>query len=333
MPKTREQRVLVTGGAGYIGSHTTLALIEAGHAVVVLDDLSTGSRGDVPSGTAFIEGNVADGPLVAGVLAQHRIESVVHFAGSIRVEESIGDPLKYYRNNTCASRAFIEACAAASIKSFIFSSSAAVYGDAGAGPIGEDAPVGPINPYGWSKVMTERILRDVAASMPGRLGIGILRYFNVAGADPSGRAGQRSAIATHLIKIACEVATGKRPGMQIFGADYPTPDGTCIRDYIHVSDLADAHVRVLEHLDGKPVVEVLNCGYGHGYSVKEVVAAVEAVSGRSIDAPVAARRPGDCAVLVADSARLRQRTCWRPRYDDLATIIRTALDWEKKIAG
>ena len=332
MPKTRERRVLVTGGAGYIGSNTTLALLEAGYAVVVLDDFSTGCRSDLPPDAIFIEGNIADGPLVADILAQHGIDAVVHFAGSIRVEESVSDPLKYYRNNTCASRAFIESCVAGGVKSFIFSSTAAAYGDFGAGPIGEDAPVGPINPYGWSKVMTEQILRDVAGSVPGRLGVGILRYFNVAGADPHGRAGQRTEIATHLIKVACEVATGKRPRMQIFGADYPTPDGTCIRDYIHVSDLADAHVRVLGHLSDKPVVEVMNCGYGHGYSVKEVLAAVEAVSGRKIDAPVAARRPGDCAVLVADSTRLRQRTGWRPRYDDLATIVRTALEWEKKIA-
>jgi UDP-glucose 4-epimerase len=224
----------------------------------------------------------------------------------------------------------IESCVEAGVPKFIFSSTAAAYGNADSVPIREDAPVGPINPYGWSKVMIEQVLRDVAASSSMR--VGVLRYFNVAGADPAGRAGQRSKTATHLIKVACEVATGKRPEMRIFGTDYPTPDGTCIRDYIHVSDLAEAHVRVLDGLDGgTSPFEVLNCGYGHGYSVREVLAEVERVSGRPLNAVATGRRAGDAVALVADSARLRNRVGWRPRYDDLGAIVRSAYEWERRV--
>lgn len=321
----------MTGGAGYIGSHAVLALTAHGHRVVVVDDLSTGWREAVPDGVSFYQGDVADPDLISTVIHEHDIRDVMHFAGSIEVEESVADPLKYYRNNTCASRTLIESCVAHGVARFIFSSTAAVYGDQATAPIGEDATIAPINPYGWSKAMTERILADVARVRPFH--VGILRYFNVAGADPSGRTGQRTRNATHLIKVACETATGKRPGLQIFGTDYPTPDGTCVRDYIHVSDLADAHVRVLDVLGDAHPFEILNCGYGHGYSVKEVLRAVEAMSDRPLEAKPAGRRAGDPPSLVSDSSRLREITGWQPAFDDLQTIVATAMDWERSLHG
>ena len=324
-----DRTILVTGGAGYIGSHTVLALLAGGYRVVVLDNLSTGSREALFDGAIFAEGNVTDRKLVTSLINKHNIRDAIHFAGSIRVEESVEKPLKYYDNNTSASRTFIESCVNAGIERFIFSSTAAAYGNPESVPITEDTPLQPINPYGWSKVMTEQVLRDVQAVSDMR--VGILRYFNVAGADPEGRSGQRTENATHLIKIACEVAAGKRKGMQIYGIDYPTPDGTCIRDYIHVSDLADAHLGTLEWLPEGDGFNVMNCGYGSGYSVREVLAAVEAVTGESLGAEDTPRRPGDPAELVADSSRLRNLTGWTPKLDNLETIVASALDWERRL--
>ena len=320
--------VLVTGGAGYIGSHVVIALREAGRGVVIVDDLSTGRREAVPDDVELVVGDVADSGLVAGVLADHRVEYVMHFAGSIVVEESVSDPLKYYRNNTGASRNFIESCVDFGVAGFVFSSTAAVYGIPGKVPVTEQSPVGPINPYGHSKLMTEQVLRDVTPV--SNLRHAILRNFNVAGADPAGRSGQVIEDATHLIKIACEVATGRRDVMSIFGTDYPTPDGTCIRDFIHVSDLADAHVRVLEWLAAGDRSATFNCGYGRGYSVREVLEAMGEVAGGELTVKEAPRRAGDSPEIVADSSLLRRETGWTPRHDDLTLIVGSALDWEKK---
>ena len=324
-----DRTILVTGGAGYIGSHTVLALLAGGYRVVVLDNLSTGSREALFDDAIFAEGDVADRELVTSLINEHNIRDAIHFAGSIRVEESVEKPLKYYDNNTSASRTFIESCVDAGIECFIFSSTAAAYGNPDAVPITEDARLQPINPYGWSKVMTEQVLRDVQAV--SEMSVGVLRYFNVAGADPKGQSGQRTENATHLIKIACEVAAGKRAGMQVYGTDYPTPDGTCIRDYIHVSDLADAHVKVLEWLPDNDGFTVMNCGYGQGSSVREVLSAVESVTGKSLNAEDTPRRPGDPAELVADSSRLRELTGWTPKLDNLEAIVASALDWEKSL--
>ena len=323
--------VLVTGGAGYIGSHAVLAFLEAGYRVAVVDDLSTGRRDSVPDDVPFIEGDVGDTESVGRVIREHGVGAVVHFAGSIVIPESVADPLKYYRNNTAASRNLIEACVANHVKYFIFSSTAAVYGHPEKVPVSEDAPTTPINPYGTSKLMTEWILRDTAQAHDFRYVA--LRYFNVAGADPAGRTGQSTPNATHLIKIASQAALGLRQGIEVFGEDYDTPDGTCIRDYIHVSDLAAAHVDALGHLTAANENLVLNCGYGHGYSVREVLAAVEKEAGIRLDIRGAPRRPGDAATLVADASRLRNDFAWQPRYDDLEVIVRTAIDWERKLAG
>lgn len=320
--------ILVTGGAGYIGSHAVLALREAGHDVVVVDDLSTGRRAAVPGDVPFELGDVADSVLVSRILADHGIGAVIHFAGSIVVEESVSDPLKYYRNNTATSRTLLEACVAGGVKHFVFSSTAAVYGEPDEVPINEQSPVGPINPYGHSKLMTEQILHDLGAA--SGLRYAILRYFNVAGADPQGRTGQYVKKATHLIKVACEVATGMRSGMQIFGTDYDTPDGTCIRDYIHVSDLADAHVRVLDWLGAGDRSGTFNCGYGRGYSVREVLDAVGQEAGNALPVSEGPRRAGDSPELVADSTLIRRETGWAPKHEDLAFIVRTALAWEKQ---
>jgi UDP-glucose 4-epimerase len=321
----------VTGGAGYIGSHVVLALRDAGYAVVVIDDLSTGVREAVPSDVAFIQGDCGDAQILSRAFAEHGVAAVMHFAGSIVVPESVSNPLKYYRNNTLKSHSLIEACVTAGINRFVFSSTAAVYGTPEQIPVSEDADARPINPYGASKLMTEWILRDTSAAH--ELRYAALRYFNVAGADPAGRVGQSTPAATHLIKVACEVAVGTRPGIDIFGTDYPTPDGTCVRDYIHVADLARAHVLALQHLEKGAESLVLNCGYGHGYSVKQVLDAVEKISGRELQKRMAPRRPGDPAALVAASDKLRRILDWQPQHDDLSEIVATALAWEKHLAS
>lgn len=339
-PETKEVRltgkqsakpaVLVTGGAGYIGSHAVLALRVRGWPVVVLDNLSTGFRRAVPEDAAFVDGDVADGALVARIAAEHGIGAIMHFAGSIVVPESIADPLKYYDNNTGKSRALIAAAVAAGIGHFVFSSTAAVYGVPSDEPVDESWPTQPANPYGTSKLMVEAMLRDTAGAHA--FNYGALRYFNVAGADPDLRTGQSTAGATNLLKIAVEVATGKRAEMAVFGDDWPTRDGTGVRDFIHVSDLADAHVLLLQRLIAAPdESHVLNCGYGRGASVREVIAAVERASGAPIAHHVAPRRPGDIATMVADSAALHRAIDWTPRFDDLDVIVEHALAWERRL--
>ena len=321
--------VLVTGGAGYIGSHAVLALLEAGRKPVVVDDLSTGRRELVPEGVPLIVGDVGDGALMRRVLAEYRCGAVMHFAGSIVVPESVTDPLSYYRNNTCASRSLIEACVAAGVSRFIFSSTAAVYGEPEAVPVAEEAALRPISPYGTSKLMTEWMLRDVAAT--GALRYVALRYFNVAGADALGRSGQASPKATHLIKVAAEAVTGKREAVTVFGDDYPTPDGTGIRDYIHVSDLAEAHVLALSYLERGAPSDVMNCGYGHGFSVRQVLDAMMAVADRPITLHMGPRRDGDPAELVSNPAKIRRVLAWTPRRDDLREIVASALAWERRL--
>jgi UDP-glucose 4-epimerase len=329
--KLADQAVLITGGAGYIGRHAVLAFLESDYRVVVLDNLSTGQRSAIPGGVPFVYGDVGDKQLVDRVIQKHNVSAVVHFAGSIVVPESVADPLKYYRNNTAASRVLVESCVEQGVGRFIFSSTAAVYGSPEKIPVTEDAPTQPVNPYGSSKLVTEWILRDAALAHDFRFVA--LRYFNVAGADPAGRAGQTTPNATHLIKVASEVATRSRDQMEIFGDDYDTPDGTCIRDYIHVSDLADAHVSALQHLVSSGQSLILNCGYGHGYSVHEVIEAVKREAGAELEVLVAPRRPGDTPAIVADPTRLGEFLGWRPRYDDLNIIVRTAIEWERKLAA
>jgi UDP-glucose 4-epimerase len=322
--------VLVTGGAGYIGSHAVLALKDAGWPVAVIDDLSNGSREAVPDDVPFYEGNVADRALVEWIFREQRIESIMHFAGSIVVPESVEQPLKYYANNTLASHALITAAVSAGLKHILFSSTAAVYGAPERVPIDEEDPKAPINPYGASKLMTERMLADAAAAHP--FNYGALRYFNVAGADPKGRGGQRGKGATHLIKVACETAVGKRDHIAVYGTDYPTPDGTCIRDYIHVSDLAAAHVAALEWLVQHPGENLLmNCGYGKGLSVLEVLDALDRRTNTPIKRVMEGRRAGDPPELVAGNARLLQTLEWRPAYADIDRIVRDALAWERKL--
>ncbi len=319
--------VLVTGGAGYIGSHAVLALVDAGWTVAVIDDLSTGFRAAVPEGVPFYEGDVADRDLVARIIHEQRIGAIMHFAGSVVVPESVANPLEYYDNNTAKSRALIAAAVAHGVRPFIFSSTAATYGASETSPVAEDTPQRPINPYGWSKLMTEQMLADTAAVHD--FNYGALRYFNVAGADPQGRAGQSTAGATHLIKVACEAATGKREGVAIFGTDFDTRDGTGVRDYIHVSDLAVAHVLLLEALIGQPERSLtMNCGYGRGFSVREVLDAVDRVTGETIRRREESRRAGDPAELVSDPALIRASLPWEPQHDDLDTIVRHALAWE-----
>ncbi|MGL4542415.1 MAG: UDP-glucose 4-epimerase GalE [Polymorphobacter sp.] len=323
--------VLVTGGAGYIGSHAVLALRDAGHQVSVLDDLSTGFRWAVPAGVAFYEGNVADGALIDTIAAAQDIAAVMHFAGSIIVPESVSDPLKYYRNNTAATRDLLESVVRNGIGHFIFSSTAAVYGAPETVPVDESTPRLPINPYGTSKLMTELMLADVAAAHP--VNYAALRYFNVAGADPQGRSGQSTAGATHLIKIAVEAALGKRASVAVYGTDYATADGTGVRDYIHVSDLAAAHVAALGQLIAAPGTSLtLNCGYGRGFSVLEVLDAVDRVAGVTLDRVLAPRRAGDSDALVASGALILQQLDWVPRYADLDTIVAHALAWEQALA-
>jgi len=327
----KRQVTLVTGGAGYIGSHTVLALCDAGRSVVVLDDLSTGSRNVLPDAVTFVEGDAGDQALVESLISTEAVDSVIHFAGSIQVEESVRRPLSYYGNNFCVSRNLLEACGRAGMTRFIFSSTAAVYGAVEQSPIPEAAPTRPINPYGNSKLATEWMLRDVAASSDLRYVA--LRYFNVAGADPKGRTGQLGADATHLIKIASQVAAGTRESISIYGDDYDTPDGTCQRDYIHVSDLADAHLAALRYLEEGGESCSLNCGYGRGYSVREVLQQVERCTGRPLHPQPAPRRAGDPATLVADVSKIRRKLDWRPRFDNLEDIVTTAVAWEKSISS
>lgn len=319
--------VLVTGGAGYIGSHAVLALRDAGWPVVVIDNLVTGFRWAVPEGVPFHEADVADTDAVDRILSQHGIGAIMHFAGSVVVPESVADPLKYYRNNTAASRSLIESAVRGGVSHFIFSSTAATYGIPEKSPCREDTPTRPINPYGMSKLMTEAMLADVSAAHP--MNHCILRYFNVAGADPRGRSGQSTAGATHLIKVAVEAALGKRDHVGVFGTDFPTPDGTGVRDYIHVSDLAAAHVLALEALIASPQENLLmNCGYGRGFSVLEVLDAVDRVAGVSIDRRMEGRRAGDPPALISSNKRIMDRLPWRPAHDDLDAIVAHALQWE-----
>jgi UDP-glucose 4-epimerase len=321
--------VLVTGGAGYIGSHMVLELLDAGEKVVVLDDLSTGFRWAVPGDATFVNGDTGDQALVSRLLAEHSIESILHFAAKIVVPESVTDPLAYYLNNTVKTRALIEAAVKGGVKNFIFSSTAAVYGEPNVNPLPEDLPLAPINPYGRSKLMSEWMLEDAARAHG--LKYVVLRYFNVAGADPHGRSGQSAPQATHLIKVAAQAALGQRPHLQVFGTDYPTSDGSCVRDYIQVTDLVRAHAAALTHLRKGGESLVLNCGYGRGFSVLEVVDVVKRVSGVNFDVRLAPRRPGDPAALVAKVDRIRGLG-WTPKYDDLETIVDQALRWEHKLA-
>ncbi|MCF6354374.1 MAG: UDP-glucose 4-epimerase GalE [Candidatus Polarisedimenticolaceae bacterium] len=323
-----DRAVLVTGGAGYIGSHTLRQLGEAGEQVITLDNLSTGFRDAILYGE-FIEGNTGDKALVSQILRDYNIESVLHFAAHTIVPESVSDPLKYYGNNTCATRNLLECCRDAGVKHFIFSSTAAVYGMPEGDKAWEDTATAPINPYGTSKLMSEWMLRDLSAATG--LNHVILRYFNVAGCDPEGRIGQSTAKATLLTKVACEAAVGKRETVYIFGTDYPTPDGTGVRDYIHVEDLAAAHLCALNYLRSSGDSTTLNCGYGHGYSVREVLDAVAQANGQPLNIQEEGRRAGDPPQLIAGADRIRSTLGWKPQYDDLDTIVRTSLAWERKL--
>lgn len=320
--------ILVTGGAGYIGSHVVRQLGEAGERVVVLDNLGKGFRQAVTTGELVV-GEVGDQALVSNLLAQHEVDTVMHFAAHTIVPESVALPLKYYGNNTCSTRALLQACLDRGVRNFVFSSTAAVYGIPEEGYASEESPTRPINAYGTSKLMTEWMLRDVAAVNP--LKYVALRYFNVAGSDPSGRIGQTTPGATLLTKVACEAMVGKRSHVSIFGTDYPTPDGTGLRDYLHVEDLASAHLKALEYLRAGGRPSTLNVGYGHGYSVREVLAMVESVGGKRLDIREEPRRAGDPAYLVARAERIRAELGWHPRYDDLEAIVSSSLAWERKL--
>jgi UDP-glucose 4-epimerase len=323
--------VLVTGGAGYIGSHAVLALLDAAWPVVVIDNLSTGFEWAIPPEAGFVKGDIGDQDLVRRTIAEHGIGAIIHFAGSIIVPESVENPLKYYENNTVKSRSLLESAVEGGVRHFLFSSTAATYGLPERVPVDEQSRTQPINPYGWSKLMTERMLADVAFAHP--LNYCALRYFNVAGADPRGRSGQSTAGATHLIKVAVEAAIGKRQYVSVFGTDYDTPDGTGVRDYIHVSDLADAHVHALEKLIADPASNhILNCGYGRGFSVLEVLDAVDQVTNLNIERRLEPRRAGDPDALVADNQRILSTLPWRPHFDDLETIVSHALAWERALA-
>lgn len=319
--------VLVTGGAGFIGSHMVLNLCDAGENVVVLDALSTGFEWAVDDRATFIRGDAGDMALTGRVIAEHGVEAIIHFAGSIVVPESVINPLKYYANNTGVSRNLMDAAVAGGVKHFIFSSTAAVYGMPGLDPVSENGVLNPMSPYGRSKLMTEWMLADVAAAHG--LTFGVLRYFNVAGADPQKRSGQSTRGATHLIKVAVEAATGQRDHIDVYGTDYATPDGTCVRDYIHVSDLAAAHGLVLAHLRKGGESVTLNCGYGHGYSVAEVIERVKRITGADFKVRLAPRREGDPTAIVADALQIRSLLGWEPKYDDPDEIVRHAYDWEK----
>ncbi|MDH3976218.1 MAG: UDP-glucose 4-epimerase GalE [Deltaproteobacteria bacterium] len=320
-------KLLVTGGAGYIGSHVVRQLGEAGHDIVVYDNLSTGHDWAVLSGELIV-GNLEDREGLDKLMEKHRFEGVLHFAAHIVVPESVENPTKYYLNNTCNTLYLLEACRKQGIKNFIFSSTAAVYGMPEGGIVSEESPLAPINPYGSSKRMSEQMLMDLAAVTP--LNYVILRYFNVAGADPEGRIGQATPEATHLIKVACETALGKRESVTIFGTDYDTPDGTGIRDYIHIEDLASAHVAALDYLKKGGTSRILNCGYGHGYSVREVLNTVKKVSAVDFEVKEGRRRAGDPHQLVASNQKIRDVLAWTPRYNDLTRIVESAFNWEKK---
>ncbi|HUZ67782.1 MAG TPA: UDP-glucose 4-epimerase GalE [Beijerinckiaceae bacterium] len=321
--------VLVTGGAGYIGGHMVLDLLDAGEDVVVLDNLSTGFRWAVPDRVDFVLGDFGDSALVSALLQRRQIESIVHFAAKIVVPESVADPLGYYENNTAKARALIECAVRGGVKNFVFSSTAAVYGDPEANPVTEDERLKPMSPYGRSKLMVEWMLEDTAKAHDLRYVV--LRYFNVCGADPQGRAGQSTENATHLIKVAVQSALGMRAGMEVFGSDYPTPDGTCLRDYIQVTDLVRAHMDALAYLRANGASLVCNVGYQRGYSVLEVIDAVKRVSGVDFPVKISARRPGDPAAIIAGNARVRYELGWSPRFDDLTLIVRQALDWERRL--
>jgi UDP-glucose 4-epimerase len=320
--------VLVTGGAGYIGSHVVRLLGEAGYVAVAYDDLSAGFPWAVLD-AELVVGSLAERGRLAALLAARRFGAVLHFAASMRVEESVPEPAKYYRNNVVNALGLFELAVRHGVTDIVFSSTSAVYGEPGVMPIEETAPLAPINPYGASKMMAERMLQDIAAARGLRYVI--LRYFNVAGADPQARIGQATPAATHLIKVACETALGQRPGMQIYGTDYPTADGTCVRDYIHVDDLARAHLDALHYLEAGGASSVLNCGYGHGHSVREVVDTVRRVTGVDFRVEQAPRRPGDPSTMVASNRKVREVLGWQPRHDDLEFIVRTALNWEQRL--
>ena len=321
--------VLVTGGAGYIGSHMVLELLEAGETPVVLDDLSTGSPDALPAGIAFHVGDVGDEKLVEAIIDGHGVDAIIHFAAKIIVPESVADPISYYENNTCGALKLIASAARKRVPHFIFSSTAAVYGDVQTGLAQEDMPLKPLSPYGRSKLMVEQILEDVSRAHDlSHVG---LRYFNVAGADPQGRAGQSSKNATHLIKIAVQAALGLRSGMDVYGADYPTPDGSCLRDYIQVTDLVRAHMDALRYLrdGGKSIV--CNCGYGEGYSVLDVIRVVKEVSATDFPVKISSRRAGDASALIADNKRITSILRWRPIHNDLHQIVAQALNWERRL--
>ena len=323
--------ILVTGGAGYIGSHIVHGLLDLGETVVVLDNLVTGFRDAVPPAARLVIGSTIDAALVSKVISEHRVQAIVHLAASTVVPDSVADPLSYYANNTAGSLSLLKAAVGGGVKHFVFSSTAAVYGNPDATPVKEDAALRPMSPYGASKLMTERMLQDAAAA--SSLKYVALRYFNVAGADPKLRTGQSTRAATHLIKAAVQAALGIRDHLDIFGSDYPTPDGTCIRDYIHVSDLVGAHIAALNYLRDGGASTLMNCGYGHGYSVREVVDAVKRASGVDFRVEMQPRRAGDPAAIVADVQAIKGILSWKPDYDDLHTIVRHALAWEKKLVA
>lgn len=327
----KDDCVLVTGGAGYIGSHVALALLETGRRVVIADNLVTGRRELVPDAATFVETDIADTERMTALLQDNGCEAILHFAGSTVVPESVENPLKYYGNNTCASRNLLQAALAAGVQRFIFSSTAAVYGNPERLPVDEDVALAPVSPYGKSKLMTETMLQDVAAATDLRYTA--LRYFNVAGADPAGRSGQSTPNATHLIKAACEAACGTRDSITVFGDDYDTPDGTGVRDYIHVSDLAAAHVVALDYLGEGGESSAMNCGYGRGYSVKAVLDTLREVSGQAFRVEMGPRRPGDIGEIYAKTDRIRERLGWQPQHDDLKEIVRSAYAWESRQGG
>ncbi len=321
--------ILVTGGAGYIGSHVTLALRDQDWPVLVVDNLESGQVDLVPDGAEFVNADCGDADRMRALFAKHQVHAVIHLAASTLVPESVADPMKYYLNNTVNTASLIESCIRSNVGMFIYSSTAAVYGTAeGSACVSEEEPPRPLTPYGKSKLMGEEMLADAASAYPFRYIV--LRYFNVAGADPAGRSGQPNPDATHLISVACQTAAGARASMEIYGTDYDTPDGTCVRDYVHVSDVADAHTAALEHLMRGAESGVFNCGYGLGHSVLDVIAAARLVSGADICVREASRRPGDVPELVCSAQRIQDKLGWSPKHDQLSTIVRTAYEWESR---